>query len=37
VVERRFKHDLREEVGDQVTAEAGVDDEIQELLRWLRR
>jgi RNA polymerase sigma-70 factor (ECF subfamily) len=37
VTERRFRHYLREEAGDQVTSDADVGEEIHDLLQWLHR
>jgi hypothetical protein len=37
VVEKRFEHYLREEVGDQVTSDSDVGEEIRDLLQWLQR
>jgi hypothetical protein len=36
VVEKRFEHYLREEVGDQVTAEPDIGEEIRDLLQLLQ-
>jgi RNA polymerase sigma-70 factor (ECF subfamily) len=37
VVEKRFEHYLRDEIGDEVAAEADIGDEIRELLQLLQR